>query len=187
MSQTMSHSIKKLELANSSITKMKEPLDDTNWVVWRKRICHIFHLCGVEPYIYGKLCHPDPATDLVACDIWDANNVYAQILITNNITKDQMVHVTRLNTTYKIWKSLVAIHETKDYQIAITIQCTLFKRCASDGDNIIEHLTQLKKLWERLKVLEDSNFCITDIQFKIIIVLSLSQSWDTFTKPYIGQ
>ena len=96
-----------------------------------------------------------------------------------------MVHVTQLNTAHKIWKSLKAIHKTKDYQIAITIQCTLFRQSTSDGDNIAEHLTQLKKKWEWLNVLDDTDFCIIDIQFKTIIASSLPSSWDTFTKPYI--
>ena len=57
----------------------------------------------------------------------------------------QMVHVTRLDTANAIWKSLEAIHETKDYQIAITIQRPLFRKCAADGDDIVEHLADLKK------------------------------------------
>jgi len=168
--------IKKLNIANSSITKMKEPLDDVNWVVWREQIRRIFRLCGVEPYVYGKLPRLNQATDPVTCDIWDANDVYAQILITNNITKDQMVHATRLNTAFEIWKSLVAIHKTKDYQMAITIQRALFWKCVSDGNDVIEHLMQLKWLWEHLNVLDDSDFRITDIQFKTIIASSLPPS-----------
>lgn len=179
--------IKKLNHVHSSITKMKESLNDSNWVVWRERIRRIFRLSGVKPYVYGDLPRPDPAMDPVNCGIWDINDVYAQILITNNIAKDQMVHVTQLNTAHKIWQSLMAIHKTKDYQIAITIQRTLFRKCASDGDDIVEHLTQLKKLWERLNVLEDSDFRITDMQFKTIIASSLPQTWDVFTEPYVGR
>jgi len=91
---------------------MKETLDDTNWAVWRECIRRIFILCGVDPYVYGHLKRPDPAiTDPTTVDNWDANDIYAQILITNNINKDQMVHVTRLNTANDIWKSLEVIHE----------------------------------------------------------------------------
>src|SRR3977135_3241117 len=78
--------IKKLEHVHFSITKMKEPLDDSNWVIWGKLIRRIFwHLCSVEPYVYGTLKRPDPVLDPGAHDIWDNNDVYAQILITNNI------------------------------------------------------------------------------------------------------
>ncbi len=135
--------------------------------------------------IYGKLKRPDPSTNLGMYEIWDYNDVYVQILIMNNISKGQMVHVTRLNMAHEIWKSLEAIHETKDYQIAITIQRALFKKCASEDEDMIEHLAELKKLWERLNVLDDADFRITDIQFKTIIASSLPSSWDVFTEPYV--
>ena len=43
--------IKKVDHVHSSITKIKEPLDDSNWAIWRERIRRIFTLCGVGPYI----------------------------------------------------------------------------------------------------------------------------------------
>ena len=113
--------IKKLDHVHASITKMEDPLDDTNWMIWHERIHHIFSICGIDPYVYGKLEHPDPALDPEITTTWDINDMYAQIIITNNISKDQIVHVTRLDTAHKIWKSLEAIHKTKDYQIAIAI------------------------------------------------------------------
>jgi hypothetical protein len=44
--------------------------------------------------------------------MWDNNNMYVQILITTDISKDQMVHIIWLNMAYEIWQSLEAIHET---------------------------------------------------------------------------
>src|SRR5882757_2346199 len=72
----VSHSadMKKVTFIHSSITKMKEPLDDTNWVVWRELIRRIFHLCGVEAYVYSNSRRPDPDTDPEAFKIWDAND-----------------------------------------------------------------------------------------------------------------
>ncbi len=171
--------IKKLDHVHSSITKIKEPLDNTNWAIWR-----IFTLCGVGPYIYGTLPHPDETlADLGSVIVWDQNDVYTQILITNNITQDQMVHVSRLNMAYEIWKSLEAIHKTQDYQVAIAIQRGLFRQCATDDDDIVDHLTQLKKRWERLNVLDNKDFCITDIQFKTIIGSSLPPSSTLRSSP----
>jgi hypothetical protein len=51
--------ITKIDHLNSSITKMKERLDDTNWVVWRELIRRIFAITGVEPYVYGRLACPN--------------------------------------------------------------------------------------------------------------------------------
>jgi len=86
--------IKRLECLHSNITKMLEPLNDTNWVVWCERIRRLFLLSGAEPYVYGTLKRPNSATSPNLA-IWIKNDVYAQILIMNNITMGQMVHVSQ--------------------------------------------------------------------------------------------
>jgi hypothetical protein len=62
----------------------------------------------------------------------------------------------------------------------------LFRQCADDNDDIVDHLTCLKKQWEQLNVLNDEDFRITDVQFKMIITSSLPCAWDVFTEPYVG-
>ena len=75
MSQT-SGGIKKINHVHLSITKMKESLDNTNWIVWHERICCIFRLCNVKPYVYSQLMRPDLAmTNPDVCDLWDTNDV----------------------------------------------------------------------------------------------------------------
>ena len=93
MSTEAQQNITKIDHLNSSITKMKDRLDETNWVVWRELIRRIFALCGAEPYVYGHLECPDPAVDRQMAEVWHANDMYAQILIVSNISKGQMVHV----------------------------------------------------------------------------------------------
>ena len=178
--------ITKIEHLNSSITKMKDRLNETNWVVWRELIRRIFALCGAEPYVYGQLKCPDPDVDRQMAEVWHTNDMYAQILIVSNISKGQMVHVARLNTASEIWASLRAIHETKDYGSAIALQRGLFELRAAEGADIVEHLTQLKQRWERLNVLDSPSFHIPDIQFKTLIASSLPSTWDVFTEPYMG-
>jgi hypothetical protein len=143
-------------------------------------------MCEVEPYVYGRLPCPDPAVDRHMADTWRANDMYAQVIIVSNITKGQMVHVTRLKTASEIWTSLRAIHETKDYGSAITIQRGLFALYAKEGADVIQHLSKLKQQWERLNVLDNTSFHIPDRQFKTIIASSLSPSWDVFTERYMG-
>jgi hypothetical protein len=184
---TENGTIKKVDPVASGISKLREPLDDTNWTIWRDRISRVFAYCGVDCYVKGTLKRPDPVlADPSTVAIWDANDIYAQILITNNISKEQMVHVPRLGTSCEIWNSLTAIHETKDYRIAIHIQRSLFRQSVMDDGDIIEHLAQLKRQWERLNVLDDREFHIADKQFKTIIASSLPETWDTFTEPYVG-
>ncbi len=147
---------------------------------------HIFLLCGTDPYIYRTIPCPDPVIDPDVADIWDKNDIYAQILITGNITEQQMVHVSHLNTTHEIWRSLEAIHKMHDHQVAVAIQRALLSMHANKTDDITDRLTQLKKQWEHLNILDDDDFHITDKQFKTIIASSLPNTWDVFTEPYIG-
>jgi hypothetical protein len=155
--ETSAPAIHRIKHLHASLTKIEDRLDDTNWVVWRELIRRIFAMCEVEPYVYGRL--PCPA------DTWRANDMYAQVIIVSNITKGQMVHVTRLKTASEIWTSLRAIHETKDYGSAITIQRGLFALYAKEGADVIQHLSKLKKQWERLNVLDNTSFHIPDRQF----------------------
>ncbi len=143
-------------------------------------------IISADPYIYRTIPRPDPAIDPDVADIWDKNDIYAQILITGNITKQQMVHISCLNTVHEIWHSLEAIHGTHDHQVAVAIQRTLFGMKANKTDDIPEHLTELKKQWECLNMVDDDDFHISDKQFKTIIASSLPNTWDVFTEPYVG-
>lgn len=52
--------------------------------------------------------------------------------------------------------------------------------------NIEEHLNLLKKYWERTNQLDEEDFKISDVLFKVIILSSLPLSWDVFTESYVG-
>ena len=97
-----------------------------------------------------------------------------------------MINVTRLHTACKVWTSLEAVHESKGHKYAITIMCALFRTCAEEGDDLIEHLNKLKEMWEKLNILNNDHFKVLDMQFKTIITSFLPQSWDIFTNPYVG-
>jgi hypothetical protein len=38
----------------SAIIKLSEPLDESNWMAWHKRMTRVLRLCGVEEYAKGK-------------------------------------------------------------------------------------------------------------------------------------
>ncbi len=46
---------------SSSIIKLSESLNNTNWTVWREQMKHVLRLCGVEEYAEGRVvrCHDD--------------------------------------------------------------------------------------------------------------------------------
>lgn len=74
---------------------------------------------------------------------WSFNDNYAQVLIVNNITASEMVHVGQCKTAKNIWNNLEAVHESKGHQTIVSIIRNLFHTKADDNSNISEHLNQL--------------------------------------------
>ena len=71
-------------------------------------------------------------------------------------------------------------------QTTIGIIQNLYRTSAKEGDNISEHLNKLRRYWERINLMADNDFKISDNQFKVLISSSLPTSWDIFTEGYVG-
>src|ERR1700678_3623878 len=80
----------------------------------------------------------------------------------------------------------VCLYVPKGYQVAMAISRSYHETRMKEGGDVVEHLNKLKELWERLSLFGDEDYKISDTQFKANIALSLPQSWDTFTEPYVG-
>jgi hypothetical protein len=167
----------------SAITRLNDPLNESNWMAWRERMKRVLRLCGVNAYAEGTVEIP---TDAKGVEDWEYKDNYAQIMIINNVTSTEMVHVSQCNTAKAVWDSLEAVHETKGHQTIVSIIRNLFHTKAEEDSNIIEHLNQLKQYWERITQMDDGDFRISDTLFKIIISSSLPLSWDMFTESYVG-
>ena len=116
---------------------------------------------------------PDKNISPDDAETWTENDNYAQVIITQNLSKGQMIHVARLDTSADMWLALQAIHETKGHLSAIAAQHALFGTHAEEGDNIVAHLAKLKTGWEAVNMINAEDFIINDIQFKGIIATSL--------------
>ena len=81
--------------ANESvtITQTSDPLNDTNWAVWKADMKRTFKLCSVSGYIYGDTKRPDPMLDPTGAENWDFNDTYTARIIFSNISALQKIHV----------------------------------------------------------------------------------------------
>jgi hypothetical protein len=104
----------------SSITKLSEPLTKDNWMSWHERIKRVLRLCGVISYAEGTIPRPNSDDDPNIGN-WEYNDNYAQVMIINNITSTEMVHVGQCDTARAMCESLEAIHEFKGHQTIISI------------------------------------------------------------------
>src|SRR5271155_1114503 len=106
---------------NQAITRTDDRLDDTNWNVWRHRLTLMLQICGVQGYALGTISRPDPSHDPEVANNWDFNDTYARVLIANNVTTTQMVHISQSRTANDSWLNLEAIHDAKSHQTTIAI------------------------------------------------------------------
>ena len=98
----------------TAITKLSEQhhLAETNWMFWKECILRILRLYEVEDYVTGTINRPVDK-DSEDRKNWSFNDNYAQVVIVNNITASEMVHVGQCKTAKDIWNNLEAVHESK--------------------------------------------------------------------------
>jgi hypothetical protein len=176
-----------IKTREGAITKLtSDGLTGPNWVTWRVRMMSLLALCEIESYVRGEIPQPNRDDDPVGHDNWKKNDNYAKHLITQNVADEPLVHIQHGSTSHTAWHNLEAIYEDKSQETAVAVIRNLWHTTAEEGDDISEHLTTLKKYWERLNLVDNSNFRIPEVQFKIAIISSLPTSWDSFTRTYIS-
>ena len=133
-------------IESTAITRTREPLNDSNWSVWKGSMKHMFSLCNVTEYVFGAIRRPHFAHDPIGAKNWDFNDSYTAMLIYENILTAQKIHTGQDNTAYEVWRNLKVIHEITGHTTIITWIRTLFKCTAEEGDDILEHLSNLKTI-----------------------------------------
>jgi hypothetical protein len=118
--------IKKVKAGAPSITKLTEPLSENNWIAWRERMKRVFRYCRVEEYITGTIYRPEEDEDVVGTKNWDYNDNYAQMMIVNNITSSEMVHIGQCSNAKAMWDNLEAVHESQGHQTIVSVIRNLF-------------------------------------------------------------
>src|SRR6202522_3433372 len=176
-----------IKTREGAITKLTgDGLTGLNWVTWPIRMMSLLALCEVEPYVHGEILQPSGDDDPVGHNNWKKNDNYAKHLITQNVAYEPLVHIQHGSSSHTAWHNLEAIYEDKSQETAVAVIRNLWHTTAKEGDNISKHLTTLKKYWEHLNLVDDSNFKISEVQFKIAIISTLPTSWDNFMRPYIS-
>ena len=110
------------------ITKLSEPLGNNNWTAWKTRIVSALKVCCVMEYVQGKTNTEISAEDLEA---WNFNDSFAQTIILNNISDNQLVHAQSTKSAKEMWDNLALVHNAKGHYVAISIQHNLLHTCAN--------------------------------------------------------
>ena len=179
-------SISRIRMREGSIIKLPQPLTENNWITWHEHMLRLAAVCEIDQYLLGKIPRPDQVTDPIGYANWGCNDSNACYLLSVNVDEGPLIYVERKPTSYDMWQSLLDVYETKSHQTIVTVIRNLFHTIATDQDNILDHVITLKKYWEYVNLMDDDDFRISNIFFKVILSSSLPESWDTFTEPYVG-
>jgi hypothetical protein len=171
---------------NSAITRTRDPLDDTNWFIWRDRMTFMLKMCGVDDHVKGRVDCPDPHTDPAGAENWAFSDGYAKMLITNNVTVGQMVHIGQCVNAREMWSTLEAAHGSTDYFTELSYMRILSYTRAKEGDNICDLLDLLKLYWDRIHLMGHEDLNYSDEFLCIFIANSLPPSWAEFIDSYVG-
>ena len=151
-------------------------LDNTNWVAWQAHMFTMLQCYGVEGYVNETIRCPDPAVDLDGVWNWSCNDNFARVLISWNVTPPEQVHILGCDSAHEMWKNLKDVHGS-GFKTVSTQWRKLFRITAGEGDDIVEHLDNLRQCGKQ--------FEISDVFFNTIVAASLPPSWDTFTSEEI--
>ena len=170
---------------NLIIPRTLDPLNDSNWIVWRKRMMLILRLYGVEGYARGQVKYPDLTEDPIGADNWTFNDTYAQNIIADNITSTEMLYIIPCANAHEMWTNLEAVYEPKSSQTFITYMRKLRDTKAADGDDIGDHLNKLMQYWVRIDSMGYIDNNLSGLLFNIMISNSLPPSWEDFIQSRV--
>jgi len=138
----------------SAGTKIEVMLDTKagNWPCWSRLMNYLFAAVEVKHIVYRQIMCPDPVRDPDGTRNWIYNDNYAQMLITTNISENLMVHTEGCPTANNMWQTLRAMFEaTANLEYTEHLR-PVFENRASEGTNILDHLTKLKSTWHKIHI-----------------------------------
>ena len=162
--------------------KTPDPLNDENWVAWKGQIWPMLELNGVDSHCEGPGIAP-PVTDVDWHAEWDRAERVARIIISNNLSVPQFIHVSQAATVRQMWDNLRAVHEVRGQQSINALRRTLYDTKAQEGDDILAHAMKMCLLQADLHMMGSM---VNDNDFANILAASLPKSWDLFTASYMG-
>ena len=123
-----------------------EPLKEGNWLAWQNRMTSILKLQHVYGLVDDTVHKPD-GTDPTALAEWGDKDLVAQVLIKNNLSDEQMIHIDQdtITTAAAMWQSLRAVHETRGYSALTAAKRTFYAMRGAEDANIPEHIAEVKQ------------------------------------------
>src|ERR1700720_1715045 len=151
-------------------------LTDDNWYDWKERMNRVFTSCDITGYIDGTMQRVAPEQDGIGARNWVKNDTWAQQVIMDNVSATQMNHIRSKRTAHAMYQGLASTHEDMVFYNVNNIENLLQTAKATDSDDLLKHLDNLKGLCNRMNEFPNPDFHLPDVCFKTIILNSLPRS-----------
>jgi hypothetical protein len=159
-------------------------LTENNWDSWREDLLLTIDICHLDEYITGTLKCPDVTADAPGHANWKYNDKYTWKVIRDRISDGQKFHTSNCKNAHEMWTNLEAIHQSCGEQTENQLMRELTDMKAKEGDDIVEHLSQIKQLWDKMTLRFPSDLILTPKLFKKFLAYSLPPTWDDYTRQF---
>src|SRR5271168_2698603 len=171
----------------TSGTYRMEMLKSSNWMPWKRRMLAVLRDLGLEKYIASipeeaKRGEPTEEEN-EAQEKWRNGDAKARTQIELAISDAEMIHISGATTASEMWKQLSQVKESKGRLGILATRRALFRASAVEGFDMVDHISNLRKLQEELHIMENR---VSDEDFVMILITSLPESWDNYTSAYLG-
>ena len=167
-----------------------EKLKPDNWNDWKSVITSLLEMNNLDAYITSDAAPPTPGDPAAptedeknAMTKWKTEDKLCFGLIKISISADERVHTTGTETSAALWKSLCDVKEPKGMLGALAVRRRLFRLVAEEGTSMADHITTFRKLQSECTKM---GVAIPDEDLALLLITSLSDSWDTFTASFFG-
>ena len=121
--------------------------------------------------------------ELTAQKKWHEGDAKTRTQIELAIGDVEIIHISGTVTAYQMWAQLTTVKESKGQLGVLITQRALYRATAEEGFDIVEHISNLRRLQEELHIMDNK---VSDEDFVMILITSLPESWDTYTSSYLG-
>ena len=94
-----------------------------------------------------------------------------------------MIHLSSAVMAHDMWNQLSLVKESQGCLGVLAKHQALFLATAEEGFNMVEHISKLRGLQNKLHAMEN---LVTDEDFVMILITSIPESWDNYTGSFLG-
>ena len=123
-------------------------------------------------------------TDTAAVSKWKSGDAKARTRIELSVGDSEMVHLSGAQSVSEMWNQLCLVYENTS-GIGLMVAMRTFYRLQAEDDqfDVIAHVAKFRKLHEDLHTM---NHKIDDAHFILILLMSLSKSWENYFNSYLA-